>query len=204
MDDRVRAGVVQRRDRGGDVLAGLGDALLGDDLDALELRGSAEVLEVRLADVRALDQHASRRLPGLRHQVRPQDRLVAHRPVVQEERPLAQPVLGAADADRRHLEPTFHLGAHRHRVLADVRPDHRDAALVDELAERVDRLLHVALRQALRAAVVDLDRAVDQARRVPVAEDQLHRFGVVRPVVGAAAEVVHEEADLDRRRLTRF
>jgi len=35
------------------------------------------------------------------------------------------------------------------RVVADVGPDHGDAALVDELAERVDDRLHRAARQAL-------------------------------------------------------
>ena len=204
MDDCARPGRVQRRDRGGDVLTGLGDVLLRHDLDALEPRRPPEVLQVCAPDVRPLDQHPGRRLRCLGHEMRPEDRLVAHRPVVQQERPLTQPVLRTADADRRHPEPSLDLVADRHRVLADVGADHGHAALVDELAERIDRRLDAALRQTLCPAVVDLHRAVDHVRRMTVPEHQLHRLRVVAPVISAAAQVIQEETDLDGLRFTRF
>ena len=145
-------------------------------------------------------EHSGRHLIRLRHQVRPEDWLVGHRTVVEQERPLPQPVLGTADADRGHPELALDLRPHRHRVVADVRAEHGDASLVDQRAERVDHRLRVASRQALRAAVDDLDRPVDQTGLLPLAEHEVERLREVAHVVhrAAVADVVHQEPDLDR------
>ena len=65
---------------------------------------AAEDSDVRLADERLLDEDADLGVPALREEVRPEDRLVGHRAHRQRERPLAQPVLGAGDADRGNVE----------------------------------------------------------------------------------------------------
>ncbi len=194
----------QARHRGRDVLAGLRDRLLGHDLDAFEARRPTEVLEVLGPDVGTLVQHPRRRLAESGHEVRPEDRLIGHGAVREQEGPLPQPVLRAADADGGHPELALDLGTYRHRVVADVRPDDGDAACVDEFAERVDDRLGVAPGQTLRALVDDLHRPVDQARLQALSEDQLERLREIGQVVHrlAVADVVHEEPDLDRLGLT--
>src|SRR5205814_8471011 len=82
-------------------------------------------------------------------------------------------------------------------------PDDRHATFVDEFGECIDDRLDRSLRQALRAAIHDLDRPIDHPRRVAVTEHQLQGLRVVTPVAGARADVVDQEADLDRLRVTR-
>jgi len=84
---------VQRGHRSADVLSRLRDALLGDDLDAFEASGAPEVHEILLADVRPLHEHPGCHLASTLHEVGPEDRLIGHRAVVQQEGPRAEPVL---------------------------------------------------------------------------------------------------------------
>ncbi len=140
-----------RRDRGGHVLRGLRDPLLGDDPDA---RVGARLAEV--ADV------ATRRSATARRARRPS---CARPCAISCAQKIGSSVIdpcGSAnvhspsqssvpvDADRRHLEALLDLLARRHRVVGDGRTEHRQAALVDELAVRVDHRLDRALRAGPR------------------------------------------------------
>ena len=60
------------------------------------------------------------------------------------------------------LEALLDRLACRHAVVGDAPAEHREAALVDELAVGVDHRLDRSLRQPLDLPVDDLDRPVDQ------------------------------------------
>ena len=117
---------------------------------------AAEALDVGLADQRLLDEDADLGVPALGDQVRPEDRLVGHRALREREGPLAQPVVGAGDADRRNVEALLDRLARRDGVVGDARAEDGEAALVDELAVGVDHRLDRSLRKSLDLAEHDL------------------------------------------------
>ena len=199
--DRVRLGLVELAHRVGDVLRGLRDRRLGDDADAGGGTRPAEVRDVRLPDQRLLDEHADLGVRALRKQVRPEDRLVGHRTHRQRERPLAEPVVGAGDADRGDVEALLDRLARRDAVVGDRGPEDGETTLVDELAVRVDDRLDRSLREALDLAEHDLDGSIDRPVLEALLEHQLERLRQVRPRllrVGLGQDEVEEVPELDR------
>lgn len=187
----------------GDVLCGLGDLHFGHNTNAFAPGRVSEVGEIALTDQRLLDQDGHLGVAALGEQFRPEDRLVGHRPLRERERPLPQPVVAAADVDGRHPEPFFDRLFGGHGVLADVRPEHRQTALVDQFAVGVDDGLDRAFGQPLHFPVHDLHRTVDDPLPQPVGEYQFERLGqVVAHLlrIELRQQEVEEVADLDRLR----
>ena len=146
-----------------DVLGGLRDRRLRDDANALAATSSSQVLQIALADQVLLDEDADLAEAAFGDEVGQEDRLIGHRPLREGERPLAQPVVGPGDADGRHLEPFLDRLAGRHAVVGDVRSEHRETALVDQLAVGVDHRFDRTLGQAFDLAINHLHRTVHQA-----------------------------------------
>ena len=91
----------------------------------------------------------------------------------------SDPVTLIAGTSKRRSISTFVGSA----VVGDERPEDGEAALVDELAVRVDDRLGRSLRQAFDLAVDDLDGTIDHALAVAALEDQLERLGEVEPPI---------------------
>ena len=162
---------------------------------------TSQVLQIALADQILLDQDADLGQAALGDQVGEEDRLVGHRALGEGERPLTQPVVGAGDADRRHLEALLDRLAHRHAVVGDVGAEHHQAALVDEFAVGVDHRLHRTLGQSLDLAVDHLHRPIHQALLDRLGEDEVEGLGeggeqLLRE--SRRQREVHQVADLDR------
>ena len=114
---------------------------------------------------------------ALGHEVGQEDRLIGHRALGKGERPLTQPVVGAGDADRGHLEALLDRLAHRHAVVGDVGAEHHQAPLVDEFAVGVDHRFHRALGQSLDLAVDHLHRSIHQPLLDRLVEDEVEGLG---------------------------
>ena len=117
-----------------------------------------EVRQVALADQRLLDQHADLGVPALGQQVGPEDRLVGHRALrnenVHSPSQSSEPVTLIAGT-RKRSSIASRVGT---QLSVMRRAEDGEAALVDELAVRVDHRLDRPLRQALDLAEDDLDR----------------------------------------------
>ena len=81
--------------------------------------------------------------------------------VAEPEAVVALQPLGAAPADQRDLQLVGER-ADGDRVVGAVRAGDADAALVDEVAEAVGRVLRRALRQPVLGVQHELDRPVEQ------------------------------------------
>jgi hypothetical protein len=88
--------------------------------------------------------------------------------------------LGAAPAHERDIERVRVLGED-HGVVRAVAAGDRDAALVDEVLEAVDRVLGGSLRQAVLGMDDELVAARQHAGRDPLVEGE-----AVDPVVAAS------------------
>ena len=174
---------------------------LRDDPNTLAATRAPQVLQIALADEALFDQDADLGESALGDKIGEEDGLVGHRSLGEGERPLAQPVVGAGDADGGNLEALFDRLAHRHAVVGDVGTEHHQAALVDEFAVRVDHRLHRTLGQALDLAVDHLHRPIHQALLDGFGEDEVEGLGEGGEQVLRKARrqrEVHQVADLDR------
>ena len=167
----------------------------------LRRHAASQILEITLADQVLLDEDADLAQATLGDEVGQEDRLVGHRPLREGERPLPQPIVGPGDADGRHFEPFLDRLAGRDAVIGDVRSEHREAPLVDQLPEGVDHSFDRTLGQALDLAVNHLDRPIQQALLQRLIEHDVKALGevglhLVRKA-GRQSEV-HQIADLDR------
>ena len=137
----------------------------------------------------------------LDEKVGPEDGLVSHRPHGQGERPLAQPLLAARDADGRDTEAFLDGLTGGDAVVGDGGPENDEAAFVDQLTVGVDHRLDGPLGQAFDLAEHDLHRTVEQAPLETLLEDQLEgQHQVVARFLGISLRELEVEqvADLDR------
>jgi hypothetical protein len=151
--------------------------------DALRRARLAEVPQVGVSDQRLFDEGAHLGVPTLGQQVRPIDGFVGHRTLRQGKGPLAEPVLRAGNADRRHLKPLLDRFSRRNRVVGDRRAEHREATLVDQFTVRVDDRLRRALGQSLYLPEDDLHRPIDHSLLHAFVEHQLEGLEKIVPLL---------------------
>ena len=201
VNDRLGFRFVQRAHRLIDVLRGLRDRGLRNDANALAATRTTQILHIGLTDQVLLDKNADLGEAPLGHQVGDEDRFVGQRTLRKGERPLAEPVIGAGDADRRHLEALLDSLARRHTVVGDVRPEHHKTPFVDELPIGVDDRLDRPFRQALHLAIDHLHGPVQHALFDRLGEDKVEGLSeggeqILRKPWRQCE--VHQVADLDR------